>query len=59
MHDTCNESAVVILGFQIGIGAVFGGDIRDLAAARKRREGDKMFQNEMGNLALFCGRQQG
>jgi len=29
----------VILGYQIGIGAVFAGYIRDLAAVRKRREG--------------------
>jgi len=52
------ESAVVIFGFRVGMGPVFAGYVRNRAVARGRRKADKMFQNKMGNLSLFCRRQR-
>ena len=52
------ESAVVIFGFRVGICPVFAGDVSNRAAMRgRRRNGDKVVQNKIGNLALFLRRQ--
>jgi hypothetical protein len=52
------ESAVVIFCFRIGLGPVFASDVRNLVSPRAWRKRDEMFQNKMGNLALFCWRQR-
>jgi len=52
------ETRVVIFGFRVGIGPVFAGYVSNRAAVRGCRNGDKVLQNKIGNLALFFRRQR-
>jgi len=47
------DAGIVIFAFHVGIGPIFAGYVSNRATVRGRRNGNKVLQKKIRNLALF------